>query len=310
MSVIGLPAYPLVLASALGISALMLVGPGPSWVARWRFLYRVPRAAVVLWQAGTLAALISVVGAAIPVAVWAAGPSVRAPTSWGRIGGEAPAWAIVLAGLLAVLIVSVAVRLVWSLVSVARTTSARRSRHRSAVDLLDEVQAHPTSRSLRVLAERLPMAYCLPGLGRSRVVLSSGTLTLLDTDEVAAVIAHETAHVRARHDVVLDTFTALHRAFPVAVRSELPERECRLLVEMLADDAARTRVGRRPLARALVALADSPVPADALGAGQTGVRLRVERLALPGAGYSRPLAVAVYALAAALVAGPLVLLSL
>jgi hypothetical protein len=132
---------------------------------------------------------------------------------------------------------------------------------------------------------------------------------MLDSAEVAAVVAHETAHVRARHDLVLDTFTALHRAFPVAVRSELPERECRLLVEMLADDAARRRVGALPLARALVALADSPVPETALGAGPTGTRLRVERLARPREGRTGLLATAVCALAAGLVASPLVLLA-
>ena len=197
------------------------------------------------------------------------------PGSWVGIRSDAPWWAILLAILLTALIINVVWRLVSSLIRVARATSLRRARHRLAVDLLDEVEAHPTNATLRVLAERLPVAYCLPGLRRSRVVLSAGTLSLLARDEVAAVIAHENAHVRARHDLVLDTFSALHRAFPVAVRSELPERECRLLVEMLADDAARHRVGDRPLARALVALADTPVPTEALGAGQTGVLLRV-----------------------------------
>ena len=310
MSSFALPADPLFWAAVLGGLALVLVGPAPLWVARWRFLYRVPRAAVVLWQAGTVAALVSVIGAAVAVALWVVGATMLDPASWVGISSDAPWWAILLAILLTALIISVVWRLVSSLIRVARATSLRRARHRLAVDLLDEVEAHPTNATLRVLAERLPVAYCLPGLRRSRVVLSAGTLSLLARDEVAAVIAHENAHVRARHDLVLDTFSALHRAFPVAVRSELPERECRLLVEMLADDAARHRVGDRPLARALVALADTPVPTEALGAGQTGVLLRVQRLTRPDAGYSRPLAAAVYLLAAALVATPLLLLAL
>ena len=290
-------------AAALGALALVLVGPGPLWVARWRFLYRVPRAAVLLWQAGTLSALISVFGAGVLVGVWAFGPDAPAP-------GRRPVWALVLAGVLVAFTLSVAVRLVWSLLAVGRTTAARRRHHLAAVDLLGEVGAQPDAGGLRVLAERLPIAYCLPGLRQSRVVLSSGTLAMLDSAEVAAVVAHETAHVRARHDVVLDTFTALHRAFPVVVRSELPERECRLLVEMLADDAATRRVGPLPLARALVALADSHVPATALGAGRTGTRLRVERLARPPKGRTGLVAVAVYALATGLVATPLLLLGL
>jgi hypothetical protein len=287
-------------AAALGAVALVLVGPGPVWVARWRFLYRVPRAGVVLWQAGTLSALISVFGAGVLVGFWAFGPYAPAP-------GGRPIWALVLAGVLVAMTLSVAVRLVWSLVAVGMTTAERRRRHLAAVDLLGEVGGRPDAAGLRVLAERLPIAYCLPGLRRSRVVLSSGTLSVLDTAEVAAVVAHETAHVRARHDVVLDTFTALHRAFPVVVRSELPERECRLLVEMLADDAARRRAGALPLARALVTLADSPVPETALGAGRTGTLLRVERLAQPLESHPGLLA-AVSLLAAGLVAAPLVLL--
>jgi hypothetical protein len=295
-------ALALPVAAGLGAIALMLVGPGPLWVARWRFLYRVPRAAVVLWQAGSLAALASVLSAGVLVGVWAFGP-------WGVAQRGAPPWSLLLSGLLVLFTASVAVRLAWSLIRVARATAVRRRRHRAAVDLLGEVADAPLATKVRVLAERLPVAYCLPGLRSSRVVLSSGTLAVLDEQELTAVVAHEVAHVRARHDVVLDTFTALHRAFPVVVRSGLPERECGLLVEMLADDAARRRAGRLPLARALVTLADSPVPAAALGAGQTGVRLRVERLALPGAGYSARLSAAVYVLAAGLIAAPLVMLS-
>ena len=54
---------PLLVAGLLAVGAAVLVGPGPLWVARWTFLRRVPRAAVVLWQAGAVAAL-DVVGLA------------------------------------------------------------------------------------------------------------------------------------------------------------------------------------------------------------------------------------------------------
>ena len=56
-------------------------------------------------------------------------------------------------------------------------------------------------------------AYCLPGI-RSQIVVSVGTLDLLAPAELAAVLAHERAHVRARHDLVLIPFTSLRRAFP------------------------------------------------------------------------------------------------
>src|SRR5690606_34445301 len=198
-------------------------------------------------------------------------------------------------------------RLVWSLIKVGADTSARRRRHRIAVDLLGRPDESRSVRGLRILAEKLPMAYCLPGLRESRVVLSAGALDHLSGEEVTAVLEHEAAHVRARHDLVLDTFQALHRAFPVMVRSEMPWHRSQLLVEMLADDAARRRTGPLPLARALVAMAGSPSPAAALAVGGQEIALRVTRLAEPDPAPARRrlLAAVVYALAAALVALPI-----
>ena len=287
-------------ALALGVLGLVLAGPGPLWVERWRFLHRVPRAAVVLWQAGAVAALVSVVGAGLAVAV----PVAR---GWRELGAL-PLAELALFAVLAVFTAVVVLRLTWSVVAVARDTSARRTRHRAAVDLLGQVQESSALPGLRVLAEQLPVAYCLPGLRESRVVLSAGTLTALDAEQVRAVVEHESAHVRARHDVVLDTFTALHRAFPIAVRSEIPAEQCRMLVEMLADDAARRLTGPVPLARALVTLAGAPKPAWALGATGAGTAERIARLAEPP-GPHRLLAGAVYLLACGLVVFPVLIMA-
>lgn len=68
-------------------------------------------------------------------------------------------------------------------------------------------------RDLRVLEVAQPLAYCLPGV-RGRVVVSEGTLDSLAEAEVAAILGHERAHLRARHDLVLEAFTAAHAAFP------------------------------------------------------------------------------------------------
>lgn len=66
-----------------------------------------------------------------------------------------------------------------------------------------------------------PLAYCLPGV-RSRVVVSEGTLTTLSDNEVAAILTHERAHLRARHDLVLEMFTAVHAAFPGSSAAPTP----------------------------------------------------------------------------------------
>ncbi|MBO0811010.1 MAG: M56 family metallopeptidase [Microlunatus sp.] len=282
---------------ALGILAVILVGPGSIWVGRWEFLHRAPRPAVALWQAGSVSALLSVVGAGLAL-------------SLGLFHDrEASVAEIIVYSMILIFTLIVVGRLIWSLVIVARTTGARRSRHRQAVDLLDQVGRRsglPGPPGLRVMSEPMPVAYCLPAVRHSRVVLSDGALRTLSSDEVAAVLAHEEAHVRARHDLVLDTFTALHRAFPIAVRSDVPLKEARLLVELLADDAARRRTGAIPLARALVAMAAAPVPRFAMGVSYATV-VRVSRLA-DDVRPHRMLSAGIYLLAAGLIALPVVIL--
>jgi Zn-dependent protease with chaperone function len=142
---------------------------------------------------------------------------------------------------------------------------------------------------------------------RSRVVVSEGTLTTLQDKEIAAILSHERAHLRARHDLVLEMFTAVHAAFPRFVRSANALDAVRLLIELLADDAAVRAAGRTPLARALVACASGQTPAGALAAGGPTTVLRLRRLC--GRGNSISLAITAYLAAAAVLVVPTVALA-
>src|SRR5262249_51614783 len=110
-------------------------------------------------------------------------------------------------------------------------------------------------------------AYCVPGL-RSAIVISAGTLDLLDQAELAAVLAHERAHLRARHDLVLLPFSALLRAFRWSALALAANSQVALLVEMMAADRARRRLPARELATALLRVGASSgrAPAGALAA--------------------------------------------
>lgn len=271
--------------------AVVLVGPGPLWVARWRWLHQVPRSAIALWQAGSLAALIAVVGAGVVLIH-------RLPPL-----GEAATW--ILALVLLAFVGHVVARLLWFGIRELRRSGQRRRRHRELVDLVGRAE-RSSGATHYVLAAAEPVAYCLPGLRGSRVVVSEGTLEALDADEFAAVLSHERGHLRFRHDIVLDAFGALHLAFPVLIRSELPLAESRLLVEMMADDDAVREVGRLPLARALAHLAESRAPVAALGAGPM-VALRISRLANLRP-HRRLLSALTLGLAAVLVATPVAVL--
>ena len=301
-------------ALAFATVALLLVGPFPALLARATWPMRAPRAAVVLWQSIALAAVLSAFSAGIAIASRLFVPGLDGrPTA--TITSEIqvlgwPLWLLYLVVLALTLIIGA--RLASAVVQVAIATRRRRAHHRMVVDLVgkshDAMPVQPCTQvnDLRIIDVQQPLAYCLPGV-RSRVVVSEGTLTALSPTEITAILSHERAHLRARHDLVLEMFTAVHAAFPRFVRSASALDAVRLLIELLADDAAVRAAGPTPLARALVACAAGRTPSGALAAGGPSTVLRVRRLA--GRGNSVTLAINAYLGAAAVLVVPTVALA-
>jgi Zn-dependent protease with chaperone function len=291
-------------ALAFTLVALALVGPIPEMLARASWPMRAPRAAVVLWQSIAVAAVLSAFSAGIAIASRLLVPDLNGqPTA--TITSEIsalgfPLWLLYVAVFALTLLIGA--RLVVAVLQVAIATRRRRAHHRMVVDLVGSGNG---SGHLRILDVSEPLAYCLPGV-RSRVVLSQGTLNTLSDKEISAILRHERAHLRARHDLVLEMFTAVHAAFPRFVRSARALDAVRLLIEMLADDAAVRAAGRTPLARALVACAAGPTPSGALAAGGCSTVVRVRRLG--GRGNSLMVATAAYLAAAATLIVPTVAL--
>ena len=124
-------------------------------------------------------------------------------------------------------------------------------------------------------------AYCLPGRHR-RVVLTSAALSALDDDELQAVLAHERAHLRQRHHVLVAVMSGLAAALPAPLlRTAASEVE--RLVELAADDAAARAVDEVAVAGALVTLGGMNAPRAAFAAAGVGSAARVVRLLNPGA---------------------------
>ena len=274
----------------LGVLAVLLAGPLPWLLSRWARLRRTPAAAMLLWQSTALAAVLAALGAGVALVtdrLWE--PPVAATD-------------VVVASLAGGVTLVVLVRL---LLSGHRTgTDLRRMRrlHRERVDLVARVDG-----GVSVLEHDLPVAYCVPGMSGSRIVVSRSTLTRLEPAELSAVLEHERSHLRARHDLVLEAFTVLHLAFPRWVASAAARREVEVLVEVLADRAACRSGDRRALLSALLALAGSPSPAGSLGSGSSlAARVEVLRDTRP----HRVQSVVVAALAAAILALPTLLVVL
>jgi Peptidase family M48 len=304
--------------SALGASAL----PRASWPRRC------PAAAILLWQglglASGLAAVGTLIGLALPASrggpvnsVLRAAVLLRDGNVFGVAGlfglsgtdgGPLAVFAIRLACLAAGL--ALLALLCWVLLAASVAALQARRRQRALLTLL----AHGDPKVPGALVVDYPSAaaYCLPGLrSRSRIVVSVGALELLGRGELAAVLAHERAHLRERHDLVLLPFTALRRAFPKSATCAGAHRSVALLVEMLADDRALRARPARELVSALVRFGTAgacPAPAGALAAAEGEVAARVARLVQPVRPLPAAAVAAVCLTAAVLVAAPVTLL--
>jgi Peptidase family M48 len=141
-----------------------------------------------------------------------------------------------------------------------------------------------------VLESPLPVAYCVPGRP-SAIVLSTGALAVLDPEQLTAVLAHERAHLAARHHALIALTRVLAATFPAVPLFTRGRAEVNRLAEMCADDAAARRNGRHTLLTALLAMgtgtavpavpAGPAVPTGALAASTYEVTARVQRLLEP-----------------------------
>lgn len=243
----------------LGALAVLLAGPLPWVLSRWTGLRRTPAAAMLLWQSTALAAVLAALGA---------GLSLVTERLWEDPAGPGDVVVAALAGAITLVVLA---RLLLSGHRTGTSLRRMRRRHRERVDLV----AHRDG-GVSVLDHEVPVAYCVPGMSGSRIVVSRSTLTSLSPAELGAVLEHERSHLRARHDLVLEAFTALHLAFPRWVASAAARREVEVLVEVLADRAACRNGDRRALVSALVTLAGSTAPAGSLGsAGSLAARVEV-----------------------------------
>jgi Zn-dependent protease with chaperone function len=259
---------------------------------------RSPAAAIVLWQAIGLSWGLATVGTLLGLGTarqrsGVAGGALsqlasfldgHAPPSFGLL---AAARLICLAAGLVLLSL-----LVWVLLVAAAAALRARQRQRLLLSLL--AHGDPKVPGALVVDYPAAAAYCLPGL-RSTIVISAGTLDLLDSAELAAVLAHERAHLRERHDLVLLPFIALLHGFRWSQTARDAHRAVALLVEMHADDRALRHRPARELATALLrvgAAGGGRAPSGALAAVEPDldgeVAARVTRLLRPAPSLSAP----------------------
>ncbi|NEW50628.1 M56 family metallopeptidase [Nocardia cyriacigeorgica] len=133
-----------------------------------------------------------------------------------------------------------------------------------------------------VLDAPQPQAYAVPGKPDT-IVVTSGALEALSGDQLAAVLAHERAHLSGRHGALTAALSGIATTAPRLGVFRHGAAEVGKLLEMCADDTAARAHGREPLLGGLLAIVDAGArtPAGALGAAGTAVLARAERLVAP-----------------------------
>ena len=305
------------LLSAVAIGSVR--GSSALGAARWP--RRSPRAAILLWQALGLGGGLAAVGALIELGVPPGATSVvNGITQVAAAGGRLfpvgqPALPILLRLVSLIMGLALLARLCSVLVASSAVVIRARRRQRALLALLG--RGDPKAPGALVVDHPAAAAYCLPGL-RSRIVVSVGALDLLRPAELAAVLAHERAHLRERHDLVVLPFTALRRAFGWSQVCADAHNSVALLIEMLADDRALRARPARALAGALARFGTAgcaeSAPAGALAVSDTtnegDMAARVTRIMTPVPPIALAVRVAVVCSATLIVVVPFALLVL
>jgi Zn-dependent protease with chaperone function len=179
---------------------------------------------------------------------------------------------------LAVIAAALALLAAVSSVRLARTVARMRARacaHAAAVQMV----GHRNGGAYVVVEAEEPAAYCVSGRPPA-IVVTSAALAALNDDELAAVLAHERAHLNGHHSVVVTTLRGLAAVFPKLTLMREGASEVSRLLEMCADDASARRHGPAVLLSGLITMCRT-TPAGALAAADVAVLARAERLATP-----------------------------
>lgn len=276
-------------ALSLLVCAVAVAGAAPRVLVRARWVVRAPVLGIVAWCTALLAVIVCVVAAMFCLVGWWPAGGAAACRLWqlcvdastGRFGvaGELPA----LVG--AVIGVAVLGRLGVGAAAVAGAVRQRRQLRRLAIH-----GAGAVPQDVGVVPCPEPAAFMVGGW-RRQIVVTSGALDVLSGEQLAAVIAHERAHVAGRHDLLLVALRWMELALPRVSLFRTARLQVARLVELRADDVAAAGHDPIHLARALVTVAESAadrVPAGALGMAGGDALERLDRLMAPPARLTWP----------------------
>jgi beta-lactamase regulating signal transducer with metallopeptidase domain len=248
----------------------------PALLRRMDLRRRDPLPLIVAWLVSIAGVVLGAAASVLTLLLPDHGPAPHLLASvherWSVLEHGAPPRVEAVTGLLGVVaLLALAVRIAF--VSVA----GRRRRMRKRQANLEVLRLAGRGTDVLWLAHDRPMAFSMAG--RPAVVVATDGLTRhLGADAVAAVLAHERAHLAGRHHLLVAAAEALRATLPfVPLFREAPQA-IRDLVELAADVTAVRACGPAAVRAALVTVTDHSAPGTSLAMAQHAVDLRLARL--------------------------------
>lgn len=274
-------------AAALLLYVAVVVAAGPKLLLRITADGGAPRLAIAAWLTAVLTVLGCSTAAAALLLIEAAGhwdsPDALLVSCLERLQAILLGHSGWPARVVATSVLAIAIGSVIAIgVRVGRALSRMRTHtfeHADAVRLVGRSDGS----DVVIIEAAEPAAYCVAGRPPA-IVMTTAALAALDRTQLAAVVAHERAHLDGRHAYIVAAVRGLAAALPRIELFALAARQVCSLLEMCADDAAARRHGHQPLLAGLLTLSGAIAPAHALAAASVAVLVRAERLTDPQKG--------------------------
>ncbi|MEC3974401.1 M56 family metallopeptidase [Amycolatopsis sp. H20-H5] len=265
---------------ALLLGALTVGWLAPALLGRLDLTRIDPLLALTGWLLSTVGVVVAATAGIVLVLVPGHGgaPTVFSAVHgcWTAISHGTPPRTEELVGLLGgLLLVSLALRFAVIIVQGTRRQARTRTEYLSTLRV--SARFDPRSPTVWWLDHDKPLAFSVAHR-RGIIVATDGLARHLATAEVAAVLAHEYAHLRGRHHLLISWVDALSQALPVIPLFRRSPAAMRELVELTADVAAARECGSDILRSALAGVGRHSAPDDALAMARDAVSLRLARL--------------------------------
>ena len=233
---------------ALAATAFLLIGGAPYLLVSERVTTWHPRLALLTWYSVFLGGLVCIV-ASLTV-------TIGAVMAMAGVTGTANSWLIptslVLLGWVGLAGVGALVALIMA--TAEPLADAERRMHAQFTLLAaasDCRNLHMHGVRVTVVPSALPVALCTPGADGG-ILVSSRLESELTREQFRAIVEHERTHLVQRHGRISQLAQLNRMCLPMIPGARRLEETTRLLVELIADDAAARQVGAVHTANALL----------------------------------------------------------